>query len=386
MAGTRSAHADNEKLSEHRITKIIPRKMRDRYPRAVGRNAKRGHHGRGMGYQIRTLVTDKGARGWGMSWVPQERVEKLVGARVSDLFDAEKGAKEHAYHLDLPLHDLAGNILGKSVAQLCGGKGPKALPIYSGAIYFDDLDPASKPRGVPGVLANCQQDYDVGYRAFKLKIGRGLKWMKPKRDGIQRDIEVTRAVREKFPDCQILVDANDGYTVADFLGYVAAVADCKLYWIEEPFRENRDDLKKLKGHMARVGCKALIAEGEGRTERAKAPWRWGDYSKRHVDTLFALAKEKLVDVCLFDLGIVGYTRWRHAMPELEKAGILASPHTWGWPLRSYYTAQLGGGIGNVCIVEGIPGTTRGIDYSAYKFEDGKLVLPHLPGFGLKLTL
>lgn len=381
-AGAATAEPD---LAQHRIEKILPRRMQDRYPRQVGRNAKRGHHGRGMGFQARTLITDKGARGWGMSHVPQEQVEKFIGARVADLFDLATGTAEEAYGLDLPLHDLAGRILGKSVAELCGGKGPKALPIYSGALYFDDLDPDDAPRGLPAVLDNCQQDYLAGYRAFKLKIGRGHKWMQPPQAGIRRDIEVTRAVREKFPDCQVLVDANDGYSVDDFLGYVTAVADCELYWIEEPFPEHRDGLRRLKDHMAKVGCKALIADGEARTDRAEKPWRWGDYSPRFVEHFFALAQEKLVDVCLFDLGVVGFTRWRHAMPELAKAGVLASPHTWGWPLRSYYTAQLAGGVGNVCIVEGIPGATPGVDYSAYRFQDGKLLLPALPGFGLTLA-
>ena len=39
----------------------------------------------------------------------------------------------------------------------------------------------------------------------------------------------------------------------------------------------------------------------------------------------------------------------------------------------------------MCIVEGIPGTTRGVDYSAYKFaKNGDLILPDAPGFGLTL--
>jgi L-alanine-DL-glutamate epimerase-like enolase superfamily enzyme len=371
-------------LAAHRIVRIEARQMQDRYPRPVGRNSRRGPHGHGMGYQVRIVTTDQGTSGWGMSWVPEEKVRHLVGARIADLYDPGRGTADEADVLDLPLHDLVGQILGKSVAALLGGKGPKALPIYSGAIYFDDLDPEGKPRGIPAVLANCQQDYDTGYRALKLKIGRGFQWMKPKEAGIQRDVEVTRAVREKFPDCQLLVDANDGYAVEDFLGYVTAVADCNLYWIEEPFQESRDDLRRLREHMAKVGCKALIAEGEGRTDRAEKPWRWGGYSQRHVDTLFALAKEKLVDVCLFDLGIIGFTRWRAVMPELAQAGILTSPHAWGWVPRSHYIAQLGGGLGNVCIVEGIPGTTQGVDYSAYKFQDGQLVLPEAPGFGLAL--
>jgi L-alanine-DL-glutamate epimerase-like enolase superfamily enzyme len=72
------------------------------------------------------------------------------------------------------------------------------------------------------------------------------------------------------------------------------------------------------------------------------------------------------------------------MPELERAGVKASPHTWAWIPRPYYVAQLAAGVGNVIIIEGIPGKTEGVDYSAYKFVDGQIIVPDLPGFGLKL--
>jgi len=39
----------------------------------------------------------------------------------------------------------------------------------------------------------------------------------------------------------------------------------------------------------------------------------------------------------------------------------------------------------VCIVEGIPGRAKGIDYSAYKMKDGKLIMPKASGFALELT-
>jgi len=56
----------------------------------------------------------------------------------------------------------------------------------------------------------------------------------------------------------------------------------------------------------------------------------------------------------------------------------------GWCMRTHQTAQLAAGVGNVPIVEGIPGRTPGIDYSAYRMHDGKLVMPDEPGFGFRL--
>jgi len=346
-------------LTEHRIARIEAHQSNDRYPRSVGRNSGGNPVGHGSSRPIRILVTDKGARGGAMSGVSDEQAQKFIGARVSDLFDVARGAAEAAHPIELPLYDLAGNLLKRPVCGLLGAAGPREVPIYSGSIYFDDLEPPETPRGVPGVLASCQQDYDAGYRAFKLKIGRGFKWI-PGQPGIQRDIEVTRAVRQRFPDCKVLVDANDGYTPDDFL-------------------------RKLREHMAKVGCRALIVDGESRSERAQQPWRYGGYTPRHIETLFALAREKLVDVFNLDLGIVGYTRWRQVMPELVQAGAQASPHTWAGTPRPYYAAHLAAGIGNIVIVEGIPGTATGLDYSAYRFADGKLVVPDAPGFGIGLS-
>ncbi len=370
-------------LAEHRIARIEERQIQDRYPRSVGRNAKGSPQGTGGVRRFRILTTDKGASGWAMAYTTDAEVQKFIGARVGDLFDVERGSVEDVRPLDKVFYDLAANILGLPVYAMIGAKGPREIPIYSGAIYFDDLEPPARPRGVAGVIASCRQDYEAGYRAFKLKIGRGFKHM-PHAEGLKRDIDVTRAVRETFPDCKILVDANDAYTRDEFIAYLNAVADCDLYFIEEPFAENRDDLLRLREVMSKVGCKAMIAEGEGRTDASKAPWRYGGYSEKHIEHLYALAAEKLVDVFVLDLDIVGFTNWRHVMPELVKAGGKASPHLWAGTPRPYYTAHLAAGVGNVVIIEGIPGRLVQADYSAFTISNGNLVVPDVPGFGLAL--
>ena len=132
----------------------------------------------------------------------------------------------------------------------------------------------------------------------------------------------------------------------------------------------------------------MIADGEGRRRQAKPLTRHGGYVEEFTDRLCRLAEVKLVDVFVLDLGIVGFTRWRKLMRELTKAGIKASPHLWMGTPRTYYCAQLAAGVGNVCIIEGIPGKGPGIDYSAYtayKITDGSLVVPETPGLGLKLA-
>jgi D-galactarolactone cycloisomerase len=358
-------------LADHRIANVHTLSIRSRYPRTVGKNARLGSHGDGPTSQIRVLVTDQGAAGWGISWTRPESTPDLVGRPVAELIDPASGViAEEAMPFDFPLHDLAGAILGQPVYRMLGSAGPTAHLCYDGAIYMDDLDPEEKPRGLAAVLANCRQDYALGYRAFKLKIGRGHRWMEPEA-GLRRDIEVTRAVREAYPDAPLLVDANDGYTLPEFLRYLDAVVDCRLFWIEEPFRENREDLRRLREVLKERSPETLIADGE---------------SGPDVPALLEWAREGLVDVLLMDIAGLGFTRWRRLMPAVAESGARISSHTWGDPLKTHYAAQFAAGAGRAVCIEGIPAEIDRVDRTAYRFTEGMLHVPEAePGFGLRLV-
>ena len=45
-------------------------------------------------------------------------------------------------------------------------------------------------------------------------------------------------------------------------------------------------------------------------------------------------------------------------------------------------AHLAAGVGNVLILEGIPGVGQNLDYSKFKIVAGKMLVPDTPGFGL----
>lgn len=375
-------------LNDHKLKSIEAFSTRDTFPRYVGRNAFGNPQRYGAGIGGLRLTTDRGAQGWGTGG-RLEDLKPLLGLPLSDLFDPNIGIlDDRARGLDIGLHDLAGRILGKPVHGLLGSNGPTSIPVYSGAIYFDDMeppegDPDGVPRGVKAIVDSCRQDYETGYRAFKLKIGRGHRWMEPE-EGLAADIDAVRAVRESFPDYRILVDANDAYEVDTFIRFLDGVADCDLHWIEEPFEESETDLRKLKEHMQKIGCSAFIAEGEGRNAHADPPTPYGGYVDDHINRLYNLARKDLVDVFIIDLGIVGFTRWRHIMADLAAENILASPHTWAWCVRPFYTAHLGRGVGNIVTIEGIPGVNSVFDFSEYTIHEGNIVVPDAPGFGFRI--
>lgn len=354
-------------LADHRLDLVEPLTVRTRYPRVVGRNARLGSHGSGFSTSAVRVRTDQGASGWGVVEGPLAGVEELRGRPLLDLFAPETGVTDPAaLPLDFALHDLAARIEGVPAHQLLGGHGPSTVPCYSGAIYFDDLDPDEAPRGMAAVLANCAADWAAGFRAFKLKIGRGHRWMEAEA-GFARDIEVTRAVREAYPDARLLVDANNGYTPEQTVTYLEQVADCDLFWVEEPFQEEAGGLRVLRDHLRSTGSSTLVADGEHDPDE---------------EQLLELAAAGLVDVLLMDVVSYGLTAWRRIMPQLVELGVAASPHAWGMPLKTLYAAQMAAGLGNVLVVEGVPGATDDIDASGYRFVDGDLTVPDGPGFAL----
>jgi len=389
-------------LHDHRLSGITLSQVYSRYPRTIGPNARLGSHGSGTENHVVIVDTDSGARGWGLIKTklksggsvleaihaagidgpagprffallePDARgIENLVGRRLGDLFDPDVGViDDAAVPLDFALHDLAGHLLDVPVHQLLGGDGDRSVNCYDGAIYFDDLCPSDEPRGIDAVLQNCANDYSLGYRSFKLKIGRGFQWMDAQQ-GQLRDIEVTRAVRDAYPNCRILVDANNGYSGAGFLTYMKSVVDCDLLWVEEPFPESKQDLANLRLYFNDAGVRTLIADGEE--------------SELEDARLLDMASKGLIDVIQFDIVDYGLTAWRRLMPQLKQLGVQASPHTWGCPISTMYAAQVACGLGNVIAVEGVPGRTNGVDMSGYVLSNGALSVPDGTGFAMPFT-
>ncbi|PRD57497.1 enolase C-terminal domain-like protein [Sphingobacterium gobiense] len=365
--------ADDKELAYHRIQEIKFSTVQLNYPRLVGKNARLDLHGNGPNVEIVCLMTDKGAIGWaslrGSKRDAENVMGELVGQKVSELFAVKVGTLQDRHiPFDMALHDLAGVILQKPVYALLGNDKPFITDYYSGMIYFDDLEPASKPAGIDRILEECRYDYNLGYRQFKLKIGRGHKWM-PYKEGLQRDIEVTKAVEQAFPDCEILVDGNNGFTSDQFIDYLKGITGVKLFWIEEPFHETVADYQKLRNFIKREGIQTLLADGEA-----------------DPDQLFLreLIQQDLLDVHLTDIEGLGFTNWRRLMPELQALGAQASPHAWGSLLKTNYTAHLAGGLGNTITIEGVTSSSDEVDLSGYTIKDGKLIPPSTPGFGMSL--
>ncbi len=365
-------------LSRHIITEVTTAQVGHRYLRPIGRNSFRGRLRRDGVAAVHVVRTNHGAAGWGLPLHVGGDPGLLAGRNLAEVFDPAVGVTDPAFALlDHALHDLAGRILGLPVYAMLGARAPMPR-CYSGGIYFDDLDPEDRPSGLAAIAANLDQDHAFGFRDFKLKLGRGYRWM-PAAEGLRRDIEVTRFTRERFPQARILVDPNDGYSPRTVAEYLDAVADCDLYWLEEPFPERVEDMRFLREHLDRLGQRGrlgrlgrppLVADGEYEPD------------ERHV---LRLAREKLLDVALMDVLGYGITAWRRVMPALAAVGAQASPHAWGLPLKTVYAAHVAAGLGNVEVVEGVPALTLGVDNQGYVLTHGHIHLSDRPGYGIDLA-
>lgn len=127
-----------------------------------------------------------------------------------------------AKSLDLPLKVLLGGVKDEVDVGVSLGIGP-----------------------VEGTIERVRSHLDQGYRRIKLKIMPG------------HDVTLVRAVRERFPDAHLTVDANSAYTLAD-MDVMQALDRFGLDYIEQPLAW--DDIHDHAVLQARLSTPVCLDE------------------------------------------------------------------------------------------------------------------------------
>ena len=190
---------------------------------------------------ILVAVESDGLTGWGECvagsgpWYSYETVETawhvlrdflapaVLGHEVSQpadvvaCFSRVRGHAMARASLENAIWDLLGRAQGRSLAQMLGGVRP-AVPVGVSV----GIEPT-----VDELLAQVESYVAAGYARVKLKIKPG--W----------DVQVVRAVRERWPDIALQVDANSAYTLAD-AARLAELDAFDLLLIEQPL--HHDDM------------------------------------------------------------------------------------------------------------------------------------------------
>ncbi len=184
------------------------------------------------------VMTDSGVTGWGEAasapTMTGETVESMVaavrhlaphleGETIGDIRGTMARAGRYLYGnsaaksaIDMALYDVVGRILGKPVCELLGKKRRTLVPLLrmvGTGSAAGDIEEARR----------CRAE---GYAAYKIKVG-----IADPMDDARR----TRAVCEALgPGVLVSADANQGWTVAQAIAYVRAVADTTLAFFEQP--------------------------------------------------------------------------------------------------------------------------------------------------------
>ena len=343
-----------------------------RRPRLAGNNSRIPVHGLEVELPLIRLTT-AGGSGFGLGRADAETAQALLGQRLSDLLSPEGRAREEWTEFEFPLWDLLGNLEGKPVYELVARDEKRVgerlrVPCYDTTLLIDDLHLESNEAGAALIAEEARYGYEHKHRNFKIKVGRGARWM-PLEKGTQRDIAVVKAVRDAVgPEAKIMIDANNGYNLNIAKRVLAETADCDVFWLEEAFQEDPALYEDLQGWIEGEGLSVLIADGEGGAPPELMDW----------------ARDGLVDVIQYDIFSHGFSAWLDTGARLDAWGLRAAPHHYGRHLGNYVSGHLATAVKGFTFVEWDEVTTPGLDASGYRVEEGQVVVPDAPGFGLAL--
>lgn len=114
--------------------------------------------------------------------------------------------------LDIALWDIAGKIAGQPIHRLLGGDGKRTrIPVYASLLRMLD----------EGYVAKVSAEAVArGYRHIKLH---------------ERTVETVAAARHAVgPDIALMLDTNCSWSTDQAIDMARQMADCDLFWLEEP--------------------------------------------------------------------------------------------------------------------------------------------------------
>ncbi len=244
--------------------------------------------------------------------------------------------------IDTALWDLRCLRAGEPLWRLAGGARQR-VPLYDtegGWLHLstDDL--------VTGAKASAA----AGWPGVKVKVGKPTA---------VEDVVRLRAVREELgPELQIMVDANQSFSVSEACRRAEAYRPLDLAWFEEPMPA--DD---VAGHVALARSTNIpVAVGESMYSLAQ----FRDYLARGACSIVQ------VDVAR----IGGITPWLKVAHLAEAFNVDVCPH-----FLMELHVSLCAAVTNGRFVEHIP-QLRAITNTTIEIADGHAVAPETPGLGI----
>jgi L-alanine-DL-glutamate epimerase-like enolase superfamily enzyme len=250
--------------------------------------------------------------------------------------------------VDIALWDLRARAEGVPVAALLdGGEPARQVPVYASGVGPTDVEKL------------CADALEAGISAVKARVGFG-------RD---RDEVTLSRVRSSVPDgTQLLVDANQAWSVEEAAEFCGWAAGYDVTWLEEPVAGNHlEDLRELR-------------------RRADVPLACGEnlYGLEEFDRYVGSGVIGMIQPDLTKSG--GFTVAAALMAGLPD-GMVASPHCYGGGIVTAASVHLAAAFPASSWVEldAHPNPLRQeLVGDRFRARDGVIEVPDEPGLGVDL--
>ena len=322
------------------------------------------------GHLVTRITTDDGKQGWATSYFGliesgMATVKMIIDRELTPILlgkdphfvrqiRAEMHSKVEYYGvvgvatiaisaIDICLWDLIGKDADLPTALVLGAR-RRSVPAYAMVgWYFNG--------GIKELVQHCVNAAEEGFKAVKIKIGRG---------DLSDDINRISAVRKELgDDFTLMVDANCAFDEMEALRRGYAFQDLNIFWFEEPLPQQfLEGYSRLRNRLS-----IPIAAGENCFTRYQ---------------FWQLIRNNCVDIVQPDNRRAGgVTEWMDIASISEAAGLKFASHL--------------GGPGNVnvmCAVEnviyleceGIKHDNEMLEHPL-EMKDGEVQLPNVPGMG-----
>ena len=244
--------------------------------------------------------------------------------------------------IDTALWDIKCRRAGVPLWQ-CAGGAQRRVPVYTtegGWLHHSRQQ----------LVDEAQSAKALGFRGAKMKVGR---------PAIAEDVDRLSAVREAVGDAfELMVDANQAFTVAEARRRAHAFASLGLGWLEEPL-----PAEDVDGHAELAAVATMpIAVGESLYH----PSHFREYLQRRACSI--------VQVDCARIG--GITPWLKVAHVAESFNVAVCPH-----FLMELHVSLTAAVPNGAWVEYIP-QLDAITTSRLTIDDGYAVPPATPGLGI----
>ncbi len=280
----------------------------------------------------------------GKNPLEREAIRRSLWSRVFPLAPGALAA------VDIALWDLLGKVSGLPIYQLLGGARDR-IQSYASTPMLED---------VPAYLEFIDQMLEQGFRAIKFHA-----WCLP-----DKDLELCRAARKKYPDVAFMHDAENNYDRLSALRVAQELEDLEFTWLEAPLLDF--DLEGYRDLTSRVNI-PVIPSGN-----------WIQDLPAFAEALRTQTwRSARTDVTVCG----GFTQARKFLALAEASGVNCEIMAWGYTLIS---------SANLHLMLSTPQCTyyeQPVPYDSYEYgmkdvirtqRDGFVEAPRGPGLGVEI--